>query len=59
MRGNESPFIEELGVSVEHIEGSDVKLDFNIRQENLKARLTDKEPVEIDFENVDFGEFFN
>ena len=59
MNGNESPFIEELGVMVEHIEGSDVKLDFNIRQENLKERLTDKEPVEIDFENVDFGEFFN
>ena len=59
MKDYESPFIEELGVMVEHIEGSDIKLDFNIRQENLKERLTDKEPVEIDFENVDFGEFFN
>ena len=58
MKNYESPFIEELGVIVEHIEGSDVKLDFNIRQENLKERLTDKEPVEIDFENVDFGDFF-
>lgn len=59
MLGNESPFIEELGVVVERVEGGDVKLEFNVRQENLKERLTDKEPVEVDFDNVDFGDLFN